>query len=169
MASDSARDHTESSHHVVAPRVYITIFIALLILTAVTIGVAAVDLGALNTPVAIGIAVLKATLVLMFFMNVRHSSPLLRVFVAAGFIWFAIMIAFTMSDFISRDWAGAATPRIIAPAVTDLPDVPTTSPTSPANLPTQNPNRAPTQQPGGGPQLSGTEGPTTDTEGSGSP
>lgn len=98
-------DESSAGHHqIVSWRVYAAILVALLVLTAVTVAVAGVELGALNTPIAISIAVLKAALVMAFFMNVRNSSPLLRIVVAAGFIWFAIMIAFTMSDFISRDW-----------------------------------------------------------------
>ena len=156
MASSSDSWHAEhgeatsAGHHkVVHWHVYAVILVALLILTVITVWVAAYDLGPWNTPIALAIAVLKGTLVLLFFMNVRNSTPLLRIAVAAGFIWFAILIAFTMSDFVSRDWAGAAEPRGLPPGEgvgepvegeQNVPGIPATSPTSPPQLPTAQPD-----------------------------
>ena len=76
----------------------------------VTVGIAFVDLGYLNTFVAVSIAVLKATLVLLFFMHVKSSNRLIWVFASAGFIWFIIMVAFTMSDYVGRTWVEAPIP-----------------------------------------------------------
>ncbi len=91
-------------NHIVPVKIYLAIFIALAILTALTTWIAFVDLGALNTPVAVTIAIGKALLVILYFMHVRYSDHLTWVFVAAGFFWLAILIALTMSDFISRGW-----------------------------------------------------------------
>lgn len=92
------------SEHVVSRKTYFIIFIALLVLTAATVWVAYFDLGRLNVIVALSIAVLKATLVVLYFMHVRYSSKLTWVFVGAGFFWLAILVAFTLSDYATRGW-----------------------------------------------------------------
>ncbi len=92
-----------------SPKAYVGIFLTLLALTAVTVGAAFVDLGALNTPVALAIAGLKAALVIIFFMHVRSSEKLIWVFVGVGFYWLAIMMIFTLSDFFSRAWLPSLT------------------------------------------------------------
>ncbi|MFY9611855.1 MAG: cytochrome C oxidase subunit IV family protein [Blastocatellia bacterium] len=92
------------SEHVVSRKTYFIIFIALLVLTAATVLVAYFDLGRLNVIVALSIAVLKATLVVLYFMHVRYSSRLTWVFVGAGFFWLAILVAFTLSDYATRNW-----------------------------------------------------------------
>ena len=90
------------SVHVTSVRVYVTIFLCLMVLTATTVGVAYVDLGAFNTLVALTIAVLKMLLVVTFFMHVRHSSALTKVFIAAGFLWLLLLMAFTLTDVGTR-------------------------------------------------------------------
>ena len=92
--------------HVVSVKLYIGVFLALMVLTAVTVAAAFVDLGVLNTFVALGIAVTKATLVVLFFMHVKYSSRLTWLVVASGFVFLAIMLAFTMADVVSRGWLG---------------------------------------------------------------
>jgi cytochrome c oxidase subunit 4 len=92
------------SGHVLPLRVYAAIFAALLVLTAVTVWVSGLDLGALNTPVALAIATLKAVLVLLWFMHVRYSKRLTWVFVIAGFFWLGIMLVLTFSDYLTRHW-----------------------------------------------------------------
>lgn len=92
------------SDHVVPVRVYGAVFTALLAFTAVTIWVAFMDLGFLNTIVALFIAVFKATLVVLYFMHVRYGSRLTWVFVTAGVLWLIILLLFLMSDYASRGW-----------------------------------------------------------------
>ena len=94
------------SDHVVPIKIYFAIFAALMVLTASTVWVAFLDLGALNTFVALGIAIIKATLVILFFMHVKYSSKLTWLVVASGFVFLAILLAFTMSDIVSRGWLG---------------------------------------------------------------
>ncbi|HWQ92276.1 MAG TPA: cytochrome C oxidase subunit IV family protein [Clostridia bacterium] len=84
-------------------KMYVLIWLALMVLLVVTWGVAQVDLGLFNTPVAMGIAFLKMVLVVLFFMHVRYESKLTWIFVAAGLIWFAIMVDLTLTDYLSRD------------------------------------------------------------------
>lgn len=90
--------------HIVPLKMYFLIFVALLAMTALTIQVAFVNLGHLNIYVAMTIAVIKALLVVLFFMHLRYSSNLTKLFVSAGILWFAILIALTTSDYFTRGW-----------------------------------------------------------------
>ena len=92
------------SGNVVPVRIYLLVFLVLIILTGVTTGVAFVDLGSLNTVVALAIAVCKMLLVILFFMHVRHSSHLTKIVVVAAFAWLLILISLTLSDFQTRSW-----------------------------------------------------------------
>jgi cytochrome c oxidase subunit 4 len=98
------------STHVVPVRTYVAVFAGLLGLTALTTWVSFLDLGPLNTPIALAIAALKVALVILFFMHVRHSSRLVRVMSIAGFYWLLILFAFLMSDYLTRaslpPWSG---------------------------------------------------------------
>ena len=89
-------------HTIVPPRVYVTIWALLLIFTAATVVIAGVDLGIMNVVVMLGIAVTKAVLVILYFMDVREASRLTRLVVASGFVWFGIMVLFTMTDVLTR-------------------------------------------------------------------
>jgi cytochrome c oxidase subunit 4 len=83
-------------------KTYFLVFGALLVLTLITTGVAFINLGPLNTPVALAIALTKAALVMIYFMHLRHSSFLTRVFAGAGLIWLLHFIVFTLSDYLTR-------------------------------------------------------------------
>ena len=87
-----------------AVRTYILTEIVLLGLLALTICVAYLNLGLLNPIIAGAISVTSATLIILNFMHVRHSKPLLWIFVAAGFFWLGIMFALALSDFLTRHW-----------------------------------------------------------------
>jgi cytochrome c oxidase subunit 4 len=95
---------TEHEHHVVGPKTYLTILIALLVLTATTTGVAFIDMGIFNPIAALAIACLKAVLVILFFMHIRYSSRVMMLTVGAGFFTFLVLITMTLSDYISRNW-----------------------------------------------------------------
>lgn len=99
-----SRPQEGGGHHVVPLRVYLSIFGALMVLTAATVLVARLDLGVMNNVVALGIATLKAVLVVLWFMHVKYSSRLTWVFVAAGFFWLFLLLAGTMHDYASRHW-----------------------------------------------------------------
>jgi cytochrome c oxidase subunit IV len=93
------------SEHIVSVKVYITVFLALLVGTTLTVIAALVDFpGPLNVVVALTIAVAKATLVVLYFMHVRYSSRLIWVVVASALFWLAILFALTLSDYFSRGW-----------------------------------------------------------------
>lgn len=87
-------------------KVYILIFLALMVGTALTVTAAFMDLGVFNDVVALTIAVIKATLVVLFFMHVRHSARMTKLSIVAGFLWLAILIGLTLSDYFSRGFLG---------------------------------------------------------------
>ncbi len=95
---------THHAEHVVGPKVYGIIFGALMFFTATTVGASYLELGTFNAVVALGIAVIKAVLVILFFMHVKYSSRLTKLTVAAGFFTFVVLITMTMTDYISRAW-----------------------------------------------------------------
>ncbi len=90
--------------HVIPKKIYFVIFGSLLAMTALTTGMAYVDLGQWNTIVALIIACCKATLVVLFFMHLRWSPRLMRVVLLSALLWLAILISLTTTDFFSRDW-----------------------------------------------------------------
>jgi cytochrome c oxidase subunit 4 len=92
------------THHVVPVRTYVAVFLGLIALTITTVAVSKLELGEYNFICAMTIAVLKASLVLWFFMDLRRSSSMTRLFAGAGIFWLAIMLFFTLSDYVSRGW-----------------------------------------------------------------
>ena len=88
--------------HIAPKSMYYTIFGMLMVLTAVTVFAAFNDLGILNFPVAIGIAITKATLVILFFMHAKYSSRLTKLFVGMSFFFLIILFSLTLTDYLSR-------------------------------------------------------------------
>jgi cytochrome c oxidase subunit IV len=97
------------SEHIVSVKLYLGIFVALLCLTALTTGVAYIDLGAFNTVAALAIAVVKMLLVILFFMHVKYSGRLIQVFILAGALFLAILITLTLADELTRHWSPTPT------------------------------------------------------------
>ena len=92
------------SGHVAPKSMYYAVFAALIVGTALTVGVAFVDLGAMNNVLMLGIASTKALLVILFFMHVRWSTRLTWVIAASGFVWLLILFGLTMQDYLTRAW-----------------------------------------------------------------
>jgi cytochrome c oxidase subunit 4 len=90
--------------HVVSWRVYLAVFAALCVLTGVTVLVTGFDFGPLNLIVALGVAVTKASLVVLYFMHARYSPRLTGVVIAASVAFFAILVFLTLTDYLSRPW-----------------------------------------------------------------
>jgi cytochrome c oxidase subunit IV len=91
-----------AGNHIVPTRIYYAIFAALMVLTAVTVGVAYIDLGPMNIVVALAIAAFKALIVVLFFMHVKYSTRLVKLTVIAGLYWMGILLALTLSDYLTR-------------------------------------------------------------------
>ena len=90
--------------HIVPTRVYYTIFAVLMLCTGLTVWVAFLDLGAVNTVAALAIAVFKATLVVLFFMHVKYSTRLTWAVVVGSIFWLGILLVLTMGDYLTRGW-----------------------------------------------------------------
>ena len=92
------------SKHVVSIGMYTWVFLGLLFATFATVEIAFVNLGYLSLYVALAIATAKAMAVIFIFMHVWYQPKLTWVFAYAGFLWLVILLAFTLSDFVTRDW-----------------------------------------------------------------
>ena len=93
---------SEQSHSHPTPWLYLGILVVLVVGTCLTWAIAFVDLGIWNPVVALTIAVIKAVLVILFFMHVYYSNKLTKLTVAAGFFWLLIMITMSLSDYLTR-------------------------------------------------------------------
>ena len=92
-----------STQHPHEVRTYAVIYCALMILLVCTVAASYFDFGAfLNLTLALGIATIKAVLVILFFMHVRHGSKLIWVFAGAAFLWLGILLVLTFSDYLAR-------------------------------------------------------------------
>ena len=92
------------AHHISSLLMYFGVFAGLMIMTIVTVWVSRIDLGAWNVPVALAIAVIKMTLVILFFMHVIHSSRLTWIVVIASFLWLGVLFVLTFADYLTRAW-----------------------------------------------------------------
>ena len=96
------RDHPHEHTHIVPLKIYYAVFGSLMVLTGVTVAVAYLDLGPLNVIVALVIACVKATIVVLFFMHVKYSSRLVKMAIVAGLYWMGILLTLTLSDYLTR-------------------------------------------------------------------
>jgi cytochrome c oxidase subunit IV len=98
----------ENSHHIVSPKLYLGVFLTLVVLTVTTNYAAKVDLNAvypgLNVIVALLIATCKAVLVILFFMHAYYTTKRTKLIIICGFFWLSIMIFMTLGDYGSRPW-----------------------------------------------------------------
>ncbi|MEM1024248.1 MAG: cytochrome C oxidase subunit IV family protein [Myxococcota bacterium] len=98
------QEHTSTSlFHVSSLGMNIAIFSSLMVLTALTVWAAFQDFGPLDTPIAIVIAIVKASLVIMFFMHVKYSSKIVMLSAGSGFMFLIFLFAFTLSDYGTRE------------------------------------------------------------------
>lgn len=92
-----------SEHHIVMPRTYFQVLIALMLFMALTIGAYYVHITPfVNLMIALAIAFTKVTLIVMFFMHVKYGSNLTRVFAGAGFFWMIIFVTLLFADYFGR-------------------------------------------------------------------
>jgi cytochrome c oxidase subunit IV len=123
MAAHEHRLGEESTPHIVPVSVYIAVWAALLALTALTTGVAYIDLGVFNTVVALLIAGIKMMLVVLFFMHVKYTTGMPRIVMVAAIFWLGLMMSFTLADELTRGWTPFGRPwaGVILPLVAHLP------------------------------------------------
>ena len=90
------------SEHVTPTRTYLNVFFGLMLLTGLTTAVSFLDFGAFNDVLAMSIASAKAILVVLIFMHVKSSTPLIKIFAAAGFLWLLIFFVLILTDYEAR-------------------------------------------------------------------
>ena len=95
---------------------YVGIFLALMICTGATVWAAYINLGQMNIVIALAIATLKASLVVLFFMHAKYSPGRTHLVIICSVFWLAIMLALTLSDYETRQHEG----RRIPPAAVQL-------------------------------------------------
>jgi cytochrome c oxidase subunit 4 len=96
-------EHEEHTGH--SQAFYLAIGVALLVFTAITVKAAFIDLGAFNPVVALLIATIKATLVVLFFMHVKGASEKLTgAVVVSGFFFLSILLTLSLADYLTRSW-----------------------------------------------------------------
>jgi cytochrome c oxidase subunit 4 len=113
-ADDHAHGQGEVHHHAVPLWLLFGVFGALLFFTVLTVGVTYVDLGEFNIWLALGVAVIKATLVALYFMHLRWDSPFNSVIIASAFLFVAIFIGIALVD--SHAYQPAIEPPLSLPA-----------------------------------------------------
>jgi cytochrome c oxidase subunit IV len=104
MADVHANDDHAPHVHVTPLWIYIAVFLALAVGTILTVVASRYDLGIWNTPIALGIAGIKAALVILFFMHVVHSTRLTWVVIIASFVWLGVLFVLTFADYLTRLW-----------------------------------------------------------------
>jgi cytochrome c oxidase subunit IV len=90
------------SEPITLPRTYYRVFAALIVLTLLTVFVSFLELGTWHTTVGVAIGVAKALLVGLFFMHLLHSTRATWLAVLAGLFWLGILMALTLSDYLTR-------------------------------------------------------------------
>lgn len=90
------------SSHIVQKRVYYQVFGALLVLLFLTVAATAIEDPTWGVVAAVTIAVVKATLIVLFFMHLAYSAPVVRIFACSAFVWLFFLFIFTASDYLTR-------------------------------------------------------------------
>jgi cytochrome c oxidase subunit 4 len=90
----------------ISPKTYYGVCVALLALLALTAGASVLPLGPFNVVAAVGIAVCKALLILVFFMHLKISGRVVRLFAGMGFVWLGILFFLALNDFLTRGYLG---------------------------------------------------------------
>ena len=96
----------EHSEHIVSPKIYVAIFLALIVGTGLTVWAAFQNFGQFNIVIALGIASIKATLVVLYFMHARYSPKRTQLVIVCAIFWLAIMLTLTLADYQTRNPRG---------------------------------------------------------------
>lgn len=93
------------AHHRAPLGVYFAVFFTLMILTVLTVWVSRIDLGTMNTAVAMAIAIAKATVVVLWFMHVIHSPRMTWIVIVSSILWLGVLFVLTFADYLTRGWS----------------------------------------------------------------
>ncbi len=104
LAETTADQHADGGHedvgHVIPLQILVGIFIALVVLTVVTVAVTYVDLGSLNLWIALGVATIKGALVILYFMHLRYDSPFNSLIFVTAIVFLFLFLSITIMDTI---------------------------------------------------------------------
>jgi cytochrome c oxidase subunit IV len=100
LTDDHATHDSGAIAHVMPLGTLAAVLLALLVLTVITVGAAHYDLGGFSLLVAIGIATIKASLVVLFFMHLRYDNPLYALILVTAFLFLAIFLGAVLLDTI---------------------------------------------------------------------
>ncbi len=109
IVADYEAHHAEDSgHHIVPLKTYYTIFGALIVLLMITVAAADLDMAKYGMPwmniiIALGIATIKAVLIIQYFMHVKYSSNLVKIFAVTAYFFLIIMFGITYGDYFTRE------------------------------------------------------------------
>ena len=104
--------NTHQNHHVVSRTTYLIVYIVLLALLGATVSAWYFNLGLLGILLGDMVVIVKATIIILYFMHVRSSSKMVWVIAIAGFVWLGILVGLTLSDYLSRDWLPPDSPPL---------------------------------------------------------
>jgi cytochrome c oxidase subunit IV len=111
MSGVTNLDEHADSHHIISPGTYLVIIVSLMVLTLATVFAAFVDMGRYNIVAALGIATVKASLVVLFFMHAKYSPKRTQLVILAGIFWLGLLLFMTMGDYETRvDYRGVKYP-----------------------------------------------------------
>jgi cytochrome c oxidase subunit 4 len=119
MAGDQTQSEAGGQHgvggvgHIVPVKVLAATGFALLVLTAITVWVASFDFGNVNIWVALSIAALKASLVVLFFMHLRYDRPFNGIIFVTSLAFVTLFIAFALTD---HRWSSRRSPSSRTPS-----------------------------------------------------
>ena len=100
-----SKEAHHQSHHITPVKTYMIIFILLGLFLLATVWASYLPLGRSgHLLVAMTIAMIKAVLIVLFFMHVYYSAPLTWVISAGSLLWVGLMLAFLTADYMSRGW-----------------------------------------------------------------
>ncbi len=109
MSAKTHDDHGHGAlqmghHHVSSAKMFFNVLVALLILTAITVAVSRVDFGGANMLIAMGIASVKASLVIAFFMHLKWDTAINKIVFLCSFLFLSLLFIFTLADHATRRW-----------------------------------------------------------------
>ena len=94
----------EHRQHVIPGSIYVAIWAALMVLTGLTVFASFLELGDWNIVLALGIATIKGTLVMLFFMHLYYSSKLTKITMVAAAFFLFLLLGLSMTDYLTRSW-----------------------------------------------------------------
>lgn len=85
-------------HHVSSTAMFTNVLLTLLVLTVITVAISRIDFGGANMLIAMAIASVKASLVILFFMHMKWDTAINRIVFLSSFLFLALLFVFTLAD-----------------------------------------------------------------------